>query len=88
MSSTDAIEAAVVGYLQAGHVASGSFGVETDLIQSGLLDSLLVMDLVRFIQSRFGVTMSPGDITPKNLRSVHCLALYVSDRLSTLADAA
>ena len=88
MNYTDSIEAEVVEYLQADHVAWESFKVETDLIESGWLDSLLVMDLVRFIQSRFGVTMAPGDINPDNLRSVKCLALYVSGKLAQSSDAA
>jgi acyl carrier protein len=88
MNSTDTIEAAIVDYLQTEHIARSSFGVETDLIQAGWLDSLLVMDLVRFVQSRFGVAMAPGDINPDNLRSVRCLARCVSCKLPAMARAA
>ena len=88
MRSADSIEAVLVDYLQADHVAWEAFSVDTDLIESGWLDSLLVMDLVRFVQSRFRVTMAPGDIAPSNLRSIKCLAQYVSGKLSATADAA
>jgi acyl carrier protein len=88
MSSVDSIETALVDYLQADHVAWEAFGVETDLIESGWLDSLLVLDLVRFVQSRFAITMTPGDITPGNLRSVKCLARYITGKLTHTADAA
>ena len=88
MNSADSIESMLVDYLQTDHLARGPLDVDTDLIVSGWLDSLLVMDLVCFVESRFKIRMAPGDITPRNLRSVKCLARYVSENLAGLADAA
>ena len=88
MNPAVSIEFVLVEYLQADHAAWGPFGAETDLIESGWLDSLAVMDLVCFIKSRFAVGMAPNDINPHNLRNVKCMARYISERLSQSANAA
>jgi acyl carrier protein len=88
MIAADAIESVLVDYLQTNHVGQGPLGVHTDLIDSGWLDSLLVMDLVCFIESRFGVRMTATDISPGNLRNVKCLAECISRKQARSADAA
>ena len=88
MSSTESIELILVEYLQADHAASGPIKAETDLIDSGWLDSLAVMDLVCFIKSRFGIGMTPDDINPHNLRTAACMTRFISESLSRSAEAA
>ncbi len=86
MSTT--IAAVLIDYLKSAPGTLGAIDEETDLLNSGSLDSLLVMDLVCFLEARFQVRMQPADINPANLRSVRRLAHYVSARLSRNADAA
>ena len=88
MSTTDTIAAALVDYLQSVPGTRGAIDEESDLLDSGILDSLLVMDLVCFLEVRFQVRMQPADINPDNLRSVRRLAHYVTVRLSGSAEAA
>lgn len=57
----------------------GSDGT-TDLIDSGILDSLMLMDLVLHIQMAFDIELQAMDVTPKNFRSVARLARLVHQR--------
>ena len=50
----------------------------TSLLQAGVLDSLGVMQLVAFLQDRFGVVISDDDLVPENLESVDAIAAFVA----------
>ena len=88
MSNVDTIAAVLIDYVQSADGTEGPICVDTDLLESGRLDSLLVMDLVCFLEARFQIRMQPMDINPDNLRSVRRLAQYVRARCSPAADAA
>ena len=85
MNNVDSVETALCDYLQTAHVAAGPFCPEDDLIESGQLDSLLVMDLVSFVDAQFAVKMDPEDINPINMRSINSLAKFVVDKCSIRA---
>lgn len=55
---------------------------ETRLIEQGLLDSLLVMDLVSTIEKQFGVSLDNSAISPRNFRNVRALAAMVTSQLA------
>jgi methoxymalonate biosynthesis acyl carrier protein len=57
--------------------SDAAFGPETDLLATGVLDSLLLIDLVLYIERVFGVTLGSGDVTPTNFRSVESLACLI-----------
>jgi acyl carrier protein len=78
MAEDRTIERVLIQYLQDHHLVRDPIDRETDLIDSGQLDSLLVMDLVGFVASSFGIQMSPREISPDNLRSVERLARFVA----------
>ena len=86
MSNT--ITAVLIDYFNSAPGTLGGIDEETDLLDSGSLDSLLVMDLVCFLEARFQIRMQPADINPANLRSIRHLAHYVSAKLPRDADAA
>lgn len=58
---------------------------DSDLLESGHVDSLLVMDLVAFIKVQFDVTLSAPDLAPRNFRSVARLSELVTSRRPALA---
>jgi acyl carrier protein len=64
------------------------FEITTDLIDSGVLDSLLVTDLVLFIQSAFGVELAARDISPVHFGSIEQMADLVQGKLEKLNRAA
>ena len=80
MSDDRTTESMLLHYLQEHHWGGGSVDCETDLIESGQLDSLVVMDLVYFVGSRFGIEMSPQEISPHNLRTVQRLAQFITEK--------
>jgi acyl carrier protein len=55
--------------------------VTTDLIENGILDSLLVTDLVLFAQSAFGIELAARDISPENFSSIERMADLVRGKL-------
>lgn len=55
---------------------------DTDaLLGSGIVDSMGVMEIVVFLEERFGLEVSDTDITEDNLGSVQAIANYVNARL-------
>lgn len=59
-----------------------ALGVDESLTQAGVLDSMGVLELIMFIEERFGVSVPDEDTLPENLDSVGRLVEYVSRRLT------
>jgi D-alanine--poly(phosphoribitol) ligase subunit 2 len=60
--------------------------VETDLFETGVLDSLAFVDLLLALEQRFGVTTSLDDLEVDNFRSIARIADFVIARETTLAN--
>lgn len=58
---------------------------ESDLLESGHVDSLLVMELVSFIKEQFRVALGASDLAPRHFRSVARLTELVTSRRPTAA---
>ena len=56
---------------------------QSELLESGLLDSLLVLDLMLHIQSKHHVVLAASDVTPANLCTISALAQLVARRSKT-----
>jgi acyl carrier protein len=54
--------------------------VDTDLVETGLLDSLKLVELMASLEDEFGITISFDEIEIDNFRSVASIAEYVSQR--------
>jgi len=54
---------------------------DESLTQSGVLDSMGVLELIMFIEQQFGVTIPDEDTLPENLDSVSRIVRYVGGRL-------
>ncbi len=61
----------------------GVVSEDDDLLGSGLLDSLGIMQLVLFIEKEFAVDVPPEDVTIENFQSVAKIGVYLEGRLST-----
>ena len=57
----------------------------TDLLESGIIDSLGVLDLVAFLQQEFAVAVDDGDLTPENFKSIEAMAQFVERMLEPQA---
>lgn len=54
---------------------------ETDLQQSGILDSFSTLALVAFLDDAFSVQLEPADINAESFRTVSRLARLVAGKL-------
>jgi acyl carrier protein len=48
-----------------------------NLLESGIIDSLGVLDLVTFLQEEFSVAVADDDLTPENFQNIECMAQFV-----------
>lgn len=51
------------------------------LTETGVLDSMGVLELIMFIEERFGITVPDEDTLPENLDSVGRIVNYIERRL-------
>lgn len=59
---------------------------DTDsLIENDIIDSTAVLELVAFIEERFGIAMADSDIVPANLDSLVRISAFIEARAGALA---
>jgi acyl carrier protein len=59
---------------------------DTDpLIESGIIDSMGVLDVVAFIESEFKVTIEDEELIPDNFRSIAQMAAYIEKKCNGFA---
>ncbi|MGO9085510.1 MAG: acyl carrier protein [Terriglobales bacterium] len=80
------IQAVVRQYILEKHLR-GEYGEgfedTTPLISSGIIDSIGVLDLVNFIETRFKIEFMPREIAPHNLETVEQIHLAIQKKLDT-----
>lgn len=74
------IETELLGYLERDPRVEGEVDAGTELIDSGALDSLAILDLVVFVERRFGIELAADDVTPRNFGSIASLAALIERR--------
>ncbi len=55
---------------------------DASFLETGVVDSTGVMELVAFVQAEFGVTVEPQEIVVENFDSIRKVACFVSRKLS------
>ena len=55
--------------------------VDTDLMETGLLDSLTLVELLAQLEETFGVSISIDDLEFENFRSIASIAGFVDQRM-------
>jgi len=79
-SSLEGVQSGLLQWCNNRFRTSAPVTAETDLLDSGYLDSLVVMDLVLAIEKQFGVALDSSDISPRHFQSVKTLAAFVYSR--------
>lgn len=66
-----------------------SYALDDDvsLIESGVVDSTGVLELVTFIEDQFGLEMADSDIVPANLDSLACIAAFIETKTAKVQPA-
>ena len=77
---SDEIQAKILEFVRSLGDGNQSVEIDTDLIATGSLDSLSVMELVAYLTDEFNIKIAAADITPANLRSVATLTALVEAR--------
>jgi acyl carrier protein len=59
--------------------AAGRDGLDPDesLLRSGVLDSLLILKLMEFVEEQFHITVEDGEVVPGNFETVHRIRTFV-----------
>lgn len=50
---------------------------DTQLLTSGILDSLYLLKLVLFLEEQFGVVVAPEDLIPEHFGTVEAICAYL-----------
>jgi acyl carrier protein len=59
---------------------------DTDpLLESGVIDSLGVLDLVAFIETEFNVKVDDEDLVPENFQNIALITSYIQNKQSESA---
>jgi len=58
------------------------FNDEESLLESGVIDSMTMVDLIAFLEGEFGITAEDDDMTPENFDSVNAIVAYVQSKQS------
>ncbi|MHC4251294.1 MAG: acyl carrier protein [Planctomycetota bacterium] len=53
---------------------------DASFLDSGIIDSTGVMELVGFLEDRFGVAVEDAELTPENLDSINRLCAYLKGK--------
>ena len=56
-------------------------GDDTPLLDSGIVDSLGILDLVVFIEETFGIVAEDHELVPENFGTLAALTRFVQERL-------
>ncbi len=71
------LEADLLQLLQSRDLRYAEVTADTDLLDSGLLNSLLLTDLILHVEQRYGVQFDDRDVSPGNFRSVTAIVALV-----------
>lgn len=75
-------EADLVRFVQLRGLRHENVTPQTGLLESGLLDSLLLMDLIFHLEELYGIRFESDNIDPSNFLSISAIADLVANRLS------
>jgi acyl carrier protein len=54
---------------------------EASLVESGVIDSLGILELVEFVEARFRLQIPEDDLLPENLDSIANISRYLAEKL-------
>ncbi len=74
------VEADLLAFVRARGLDHARIAADTDLIDGGLLDSLLLTDLILHIEERYGLALDGDEVSPANFRTVAAIIDLVLGR--------
>jgi acyl carrier protein len=59
-----------------------NIGNHDSLLETGVLDSLGILDLVHFLETEFGFQVADEELLPENFQSVDSISVFVTEKTS------
>jgi acyl carrier protein len=59
----------------------GRLGPDTSFVESGVIDSTGMLELIGFLEQKFGLTVEDDELVPANLDSLQRLSSFVTRKL-------
>lgn len=59
---------------------NAKLAAEDDLLNEGIVDSMGILQIVNFLEEKFGVAVSDEEITPENFRSLGTLTDFIMQK--------
>ena len=60
----------------------GELNDDDSFLEEGIIDSTGVLELISFLEERFGLELPESDLTPENLDSINRVARLVESRVT------
>jgi acyl carrier protein len=81
------IKKQITGFITTNFLFDESITLSTEdsLLETGVIDSTGVLELVAFIEETYGIKIEDEEIVPENLDSIDNIALYISQKLSQVS---
>lgn len=79
MSTAAEVENFIVGELAQGR-GIDSVEHDRDLLADGIIDSLGIVELINFLESKYAIKVDDDDIDPENFRSVASVVAFVEKK--------
>lgn len=54
---------------------------ETPLVESGIVDSTGILDIIGFIETNYPVTVSDEDVIPLNFATLAAMSIYLGQKM-------
>lgn len=78
--TADSTRDAVRTFIRETFPAARSVRDEDSLLDSGIVDSLGILDIVTFLESRFGLQLADDDVVVENFASIDAITRFVDAR--------
>jgi acyl carrier protein len=62
-----------------------NYSDDTSFLDEGIIDSLGVIELVTFVEKRFGISVLDHELVPDNFDSINKLDAYIQNKLGARA---
>jgi acyl carrier protein len=60
----------------------GEFNEETSFLQSGIIDSTGILELVSFLEETYGITIQDEELIPENFDSLNNIDKFLFNKLN------
>jgi len=76
-SDRKGLEGDLMRFVQSRGTRYAKATLQTDLLETGILDSLLLMDLIFHIEEAYGVRFDSDQVNPSNFRTIEDTVSFV-----------